>query len=214
VSTRTEQVTFEGRAGQIDCAMDWPEDEPLGWALVLHPNPVQGGTRDNKVVTTISRACIQHALLAVRPNFRGIGESAGVFDEGRGETLDMVDLIEQFCQRHPDIAARRWVLGGFSFGTCIAAQAYAQLKSAGAALPDFVVLAGSAVLRFRHGDAEVPPDALVIHGEQDDVVALEEVMQWARPIDMPVVVIPNAGHFFHGKLLILRDLVQHRLKCL
>ncbi len=214
MAQKTEVTTFDGGSGEIDCALDWPEAEPLGWALILHPNPVQGGSRDNKVVTTIARTCVQYGLLAVRPNFRGIGASAGVFDEGKGETDDMVGLVAQFAQRYPDLATKRWVLGGFSFGTCIAAQLYARLKSAGDSLPDMVVLAGSAVLRFRHGDAQVPADTLVVHGEDDDVVPLEEVMQWARPIDMPVVVIPNAGHFFHGKLLILRELVQRRLKTL
>ncbi|MCD8503876.1 MAG: alpha/beta hydrolase [Burkholderiaceae bacterium] len=213
-SNQTEITTFEGEAGAIDCAMDWPVDRPLGWALVLHPNPSQGGTRDNKVVTTISRACVQRGLVAVRPNFRGIGTSAGSFDEGRGETNDMALLIEQFQARYPELSAGVWVLGGFSFGTCIGAQLYARLKEHGQLLPKAVIWAGSAVLRFQHGPVDAPADALVIHGENDEVVPLEEVMRWARPIDMPVVVVPNAGHFFHGKLLMLRQLVQMRLNCL
>ena len=217
-SNRTETVTFEGETGVIDCAMDWPDQTPMGWALVLHPNPAQGGTRDNKVVTTIARACVQHGLVAVRPNFRGIGQSAGAFDEGRGETEDMVRLVEQFETQYPALAAGAWVLGGFSFGTCVGAQLYARLQAReqtqAQRLPQMVIWAGSAVLRFQHGDVAAPSDALVIHGENDDVVSLEEVMRWARPIDMPVVVVPNTGHFFHGKLLILRELVQMRLKCL
>ena len=213
-NNRTETVTFDGETGVIDCAMDWPTDTPRGWALVLHPNPAQGGTRDNKVVTTISRACVQHGLVAVRPNFRGIGQSAGVFDEGRGETDDMARLVEQFQTRYPELVAGAWVLGGFSFGTCVGAQLYAKLKTSQSAVPNMVIWAGSAVLRFQHGDVDAPSDALVVHGENDDVVPLEEVMRWARPIDMPVVVVPNTGHFFHGKLLILRELVQMRLKCL
>jgi hypothetical protein len=214
MAAHTEVTTFEGLAGDIDCALDWPENPPIGWALVLHPNPTQGGTRDNKVVTTIARACVQHGLLAVRPNFRGIGESAGQFDEGRGEWFDMGALVEQFAQRYPEAFAGRWVLSGFSFGTSIALQLYADWQSKAQRLPDSVILAGSAALRFNHQKTAVPADALVIHGENDDVVALEEVMQWARPIDMPVVVIPSAGHFFHGKLLVLRQLVQTRLKSL
>ena len=213
-NNRTETVTFDGETGVIDCALDWPADTPRGWALVLHPNPAQGGTRDNKVVTTISRACVQHGLVAVRPNFRGIGQSAGVFDEGRGETDDMARLVEQFQTRYPELVAGAWVLGGFSFGTCVGAQLYAKLKTSQSAVPNMVIWAGSAVLRFQHGDVDAPSDALVVHGENDDVVPLEEVMRWARPIDMPVVVVPNTGHFFHGKLLILRELVQMRLKCL
>ena len=210
----TETTTFDGLAGVIDCALDWPEGAPTGWALVLHPNPSQGGTRDNKVVTTIARACVQHGLLAIRPNFRGIGSSGGTFDHGKGELLDMAALVEQFRVRYPEIAAMPWVLGGFSFGTSIAVQLYAKWDGLGKNLPNIVVLTGSAALRFRHSEVKAPEDALVIHGELDEVVPLSEVMDWARPLGMPVVVIPEAGHFFHGKLLILLQLVQTRLQAL
>jgi alpha/beta superfamily hydrolase len=210
----TETVTFDGLAGVIDCALDWPEGAPTGWALVLHPNPSQGGTRDNKVVTTIARACVQHGLLALRPNFRGIGSSGGTFDHGKGELLDMAALVEQFRVRYPEIAAMPWVLAGFSFGTSIAVQLYAKWDRLEKNLPNIVVLTGSAALRFRHSDVKAPEDALVIHGEVDEVVPLSEVMDWARPLGMPVVVIPEAGHFFHGKLLVLRQLVQTRLRAL
>jgi len=214
MASRTELTTFEGLVGGIDCALDWPQADPVGWALVLHPNPAQGGTRDNKVVTTISRACTQNGLLAVRPNFRGIGASAGEFDHGRGETLDIMALVEQFEQRYPEISAGKWVLGGCSFGTSIGLQVHALLEQQGKRLPDAVILTGSAALRFRHIESVPPKAIMVVHGENDDVVPLEEVMRWARPYDVPVVVIPNAGHFFHGKLLVLRDLVHTRLRAL
>jgi alpha/beta superfamily hydrolase len=162
----TENTSFDGLAGLIDCAIDWPEGVPTGWALILHPNPSQGGTR------------------------------------------------EQFRVRYPEIAAKPWVLGGFSFGTSIGVQLYAQWDKLGRNLPNIVILTGSAALRFRHSEAKAPEDALVIHGELDEVVPLSEVMEWARPLGMPVVVIPEAGHFFHGKLLVLRQLVQTRLKAL
>ncbi len=211
---RTETISFDGLAGLIDCALDWPEGEPTGWALVLHPNPAQGGTRDNKVVTTIARACVQQGLVALRPNFRGIGSSGGVFDHGKGELLDMAALVEQFRVRYPEVASLPWVLGGFSFGTSIAVQLYAKWERLEKNLPNIVVLAGSAAMRFRHSEVKAPEDALVIHGEVDEVVPLSEVMDWARPLGMPIVVIPEAGHFFHGKLLILRQLVQTRLQAL
>jgi uncharacterized protein len=210
----TENTSFDGLAGLIDCAMDWPEGTPTGWALILHPNPSQGGTRDNKVVTTLSRACVQHGLLALRPNFRGIGASGGHFDHGKGELLDMAALVEQFRVRYPEIASKPWVLGGFSFGTSIGVRLYAQWERLGKNLPNIVILTGSAALRFRHSEAKAPEDALVIHVELDEVVPMSEVMEWARPLGMPVVVIPEAGHFFHGKLLVLRQLVQTRLKAL
>ena len=210
----TETTTFDGLAGVIDCALDWPDGAPTGWALILHPNPSHGGTRDNKVVTTLARACVQQGLLAMRPNFRGIGNSGGTFDHGKGELQDMAALVEQFRVRYADIAAKPWVLGGFSFGTSIGVQLYARWETLQKNLPNIVILTGSAALRFRHSEAKAPEDALVIHGEDDEVVPLSEVMEWARPIGMPVVVIPDAGHFFHGKLLVLRQLVQTRLKAL
>jgi uncharacterized protein len=214
MAAHTETVQFDGLAGKIDCAFDWPDEPAVGWALVLHPNPAQGGTRDNKVVTTMARACVQQKLVAVRPNFRGIGLSEGEFDHGQGEMLDMAALAEQFRVRYPELAAGQWVLGGFSFGTSIGLQLYAQWQTQSRPLPNLVILAGSAALRFRHFASAVPADALVIHGEQDDVVPLSEVLDWARPLDIPITVIPDAGHFFHGKLLILRQLLQTRLKTL
>jgi len=214
MAAHTENTSFDGLAGIIDCAIDWPEGVPTGWALILHPNPSQGGTRDNKVVTTLSRACVQQGLVALRPNFRGIGASGGSFDHGKGELQDMAALVEQFRARYPEIAAKPWVLGGFSFGTSIGVQLYAQWQKLEKNLPNIVILTGSAALRFRHSEASAPEDALVIHGELDEVVPLSEVMEWARPLGMPVVVIPESGHFFHGKLLVLRQLVQTRLKAL
>src|SRR3546814_15654028 len=108
---RTEKIVFQGVAGAIDCALDLPMDTPRGWALVLHPHPLHGGARDNKIVTTIARACVQHGLIAVRPNFRGVGASAGEFDAAVGETADMIQLVQQFGQAYPEAAAGKWEIG-------------------------------------------------------------------------------------------------------
>src|SRR5690606_10346560 len=121
---RTEKISFQGAAGAIDCALDLPMSTPVGWALVLHPHPLHGGARDNKIVTTIARACVQQGVIAVRTNFRGVGDSAGQFDAAVGETADMQQLVEQFGQAYPEAAAGKWVLAGFSFGTSVAAQLY------------------------------------------------------------------------------------------
>lgn len=211
---RNKTIVYQGQAGAIDCAVDWPDGTPRGWALVLHPNPVQGGTRDNKVVTTIARSCVQDGLVAIRPNFRGIGESEGEFDNGVGETADMLTVVQQFSAEYPDVANGKWVLGGFSFGTSVGAQLYTQLAEQGSKLPDAVILAGPAVERFNFRSVELPDDALLIHGELDDVVPLSETMGYARKAGLPVVVIPEAGHFFHGKLIGLRRLIELRLKAL
>lgn len=211
---RNKTIVFQGQAGAIDCAVDWPAGTPRGWALVLHPNPVQGGTRDNKVVTTISRSCVQEGLVAVRPNFRGIGKSEGEFDDGVGETQDMLSVVEQFSRDYPDIASGKWVMGGFSFGTSIGAQLYSTLAEHQEKVPDVVILAGPAIERFNFRAVELPDDTMLIHGELDDVVPLSETMDYARKAGLPVVVIPESGHFFHGKLIALRRLVEQRLKAL
>jgi len=207
----SKTLDFQGAAGTISCVIDWPDGTPRGWALVLHPHPLQGGTRDNKIVTTLARASVQQGLVAVRPNFRGVGTSAGQFDHGVGETADILALITQFQAMYPEVAAGTWLLGGFSFGTSVAAQAYATLAQAGETLPHMVVLVGSAVQRFRFRDVQLPADALLIHGDDDDVVPLAETLEFARTADLPIVVVPKAGHFFHGRLGILKQLVLQRL---
>jgi len=221
MAERLEHLKFQGLAGAIDCAVEWPEGEPQGWALVLHPHPLHGGARDNKIVTTIARACVQHGLVAVRPDFRGVGASEGVFDKAVGETADMRELVRQFTDRYPGLAAGKWLLAGFSFGTSVAAQLYSMLaEEAGEApagtvrLPGALVLVGSAVERFRFREVVVPEDTLLVHGEADEVVPLAEAMDFARHHGLPMVVVPDGSHFFHGKLIALRRLVQQRLALL
>jgi hypothetical protein len=211
----TEFLTFEGRAGVVDCALDLPEgglDAARGWALVLHPHPLFGGARDNKVVTTAARACVQAGLAALRPDFRGVGASAGEFDNGVGEAADMAGVVDQFRARYPQLAAGPFVLAGFSFGSAVASQVYAQCgPDSERALPVAgLILLGTAASRFKV--ALVPEDTLVIHGEEDDTVPLSSVMDWARPQSLPVTVIPGSGHFFHGKLVVVKRLVQGYLQ--
>ncbi|ARP88253.1 alpha/beta hydrolase [Bordetella genomosp. 9] len=211
MSARTEILQFNGLAGRIDCAVDWPDGAPRGWALILHPHPLHEGTRDNKVVTTMSRACVQQGLVALRPDFRGVRASEGVFDKAVGETADMHELVSQWLESHPELAALPWVLGGFSFGTAVAAQLDATLAEAGMARPVALMLAGAAVWRFQFREVTLPEDTLIVHGEQDEVVPMSEMLDWVRDRAVPVVVIPGASHFFHGKLVLLKQLVLTRL---
>lgn len=214
MQVRTEILSFDGEAGKIECALDHPAGDIRGWALVLHPHPLHGGARNNKVVTTIARACAEHGLLALRPDFRGVGASEGEFDHARGETADMQALVGQFQQRYPEAAAGQWLLAGFSFGTSVAAQLYSALAEQSLRTPDRLILTGTAVERFRHRDIAVPEDTLLIHGEADEVVPLSEAMDFARAHGLPMTVMPDAGHFFHGRLLVLRNLVRQSLLAL
>ncbi len=194
-STRRELVA--GPSGRIECAIDAPAGAPAGIALVAHPHPQFGGTLDNKVVQTLARAFVELGYVALRPNFRGVGASEGSYDEGRGEVDDLAAVLD-WAQR--DFGELPFVLAGFSFGAAM------QTKLAQRVKPQRLVLVGVAVGRFEA--LPVPSDTLVIHGEQDETVTLADVLDWARPQELPVVVVPGADHFFHRKLQVLRAIVQ------
>ena len=190
------RVLIGGLAGPIETDLNDPGRERVGSALIAHPNPVQGGTKDNKVVTTLARAFFALGYLTARPNFRGVGASAGQHDEGRGETDDLLAVAAYLRERYANLPI---VLAGFSFG------AFVQTRVAKRLATQHMVLVGPAVGRF---PAEtVPPETLVIHGEHDDVVPLAAVLDWARPQGLPVVVVPGGEHFFHGRLNQLADIV-------
>jgi len=193
----TERHLVPGPAGTLEVVLNVPES-PHGIALVAHPNPVQGGTLDNKVAQTLARAFFTLGYLAVRFNFRGVGQSQGTFDDGRGEIDDAAAALAFAQQRLP--GAGKPVLAGFSFG------AFVQTRLAQRVAAARLALVGPAVKRF--AVAEVPADTLVIHGEQDDVVPLADVLEWARPMHLPVVVFPGTGHFFHGRLVQLQQVVM------
>jgi alpha/beta superfamily hydrolase len=190
------RVMIEGPAGKIETDINDPGGARRGIALIAHPNPVQAGTKDNKVVTTLAKAFFAMKYVAARPNFRGVGASEGEHDAGRGETEDMLAVAGYLKQRFDDLPL---VLAGFSFGSFVQTRVAKRLKA------ERLVLVGPAVNRF---PAEtVPADTLVIHGEHDDVVPLDAVLDWARPQNLPVVVIPGGEHFFHGRLNVLSDIV-------
>jgi alpha/beta superfamily hydrolase len=198
MNSQTVRLDVAGPAGTIECALDAPAGEVQGVAVVCHPHPVHGGTMDNKVVITLARAFLQIGFRTVRFNFRGVGTSGGAWDEGRGEVDDALAVIAAHR-----VLGEPLVLGGFSFGGYVAASAAKRLAP-GDHLQG-LVLVGPATANFTV--PTVPPETLVIHGEADEVVPLSATMDWARPQGLPVVVVPGAGHFFHGQLTVLKSLV-------
>lgn len=207
MNAQTESRLIQGPAGPIEIALDHPVEPRLagGLAVIAHPHPLYGGTMQNKVVQTLTRAHVQAGWTAVRFNFRGVGQSAGTHDGGLAETDDLLELVRQLAP------ARPLALAGFSFGGYVTVRAVSRL--AGHRALNSVISVGTAASRF-----EVPPlpqelhdRALVLHGEQDDTVPLAAVMDWARPQGLPVTVIPGVEHFFHGRLPLLKALALRHL---
>jgi alpha/beta superfamily hydrolase len=208
MNSQTRRFQVPGPAGLIEVLRDEPAAgaTPHGVAVIAHPHPLFGGTMDNKVVQTLARAFVQCGWSAVRFNFRGVGATEGTHDEGRGELQDMLALIANQAGEGP------LAIAGFSFGAFVASGAMQALWPSGRI--EKIVLVGTSA--EKHQLAPLPAEAhdrtLVIHGEQDDTVPLMAVMDWARPQSLPVTVVPGVGHFFHGQLPLLKNLVVRHLR--
>lgn len=205
MNSQTRYFSLAGAAGNLQCALDLPNEAqfaaPRGVALVAHPHPLYGGTMDNKVVHTLVRAFLALGYACARMNFRGVGESDGAHDHGRGETDDMALLLDHMRGEFPGLPV---ALSGFSFGTFV--QSHLAQRMAAAGTPaERLVLVGTAAGKWEIAD--VPAGTLVIHGEHDETIPLADVFTWARPLDLPVLVIPGADHFFHRKLQHIKNFV-------
>ena len=217
--SRHERVLVDGPDGKIEVFVENHEN-PQGIALIAHPHPLFGGTADNKVVTTLARAFRERGCITLRPNFRGVGASQGEHDHGAAETEDLLALHAWARARYaapatdvgaPLAAPLPIYLAGFSFGAYVIARLAQRLAAAGDPAR-WLVLIGTAAgfvegARSYHTGA-VAPDTLVIHGAADQTVRLENVLAWAEPLELPVVVVPGADHFFHRRLHLIRDIIQ------
>ena len=200
MNSQTQSFFIQGAAGQLQCALDLPTTDPIGIALVAHPHPLYGGTMDNKVAQTLARTFIGMGYVTARMNFRGVGQSAGEHDNGIGETADMLLLLNHIQQKYPHLP---FALSGFSFGTFVQSRLERELPADNK--PQRLVFIGSAAVKWDLG--VVPSDTIIVHGEQDETIPLSDVLDWARPQDLPVTVIPGADHFFHRKLHHIKQLV-------
>jgi len=202
-------ILFDGPAGPIETIVDEPTSL-RGLALVCHPHPLLGGANNNKVVYTLAHCLRDLGHLALRPNFRGVGKSAGDHDHGQGETDDMLALLDHAAQRWGSGAPLPVVLAGFSFGAFVQTRVAKRLTEAGRP-PARLILVGLATGRaerdWPYQPEPIPRGSLLIHGSLDTTIPLEDVLAYAEPLELPVVVIPGADHFFHGRLQLIRHII-------
>jgi len=213
MAAAADRSFVQGAAGRIEIATTGPA-APRMVAVIAHPHPLFGGTMDNKVVTTIARALAEAGAATVRFNFRGVGASEGAHDEGRGETDDMVRVVEHARSAHPGLPV---ALAGFSFGGAVATRASGRVEFAQLVLaaPGFRRITAEGM-----GSAPDPNDpnlgapgrhtvhnTIIVHGDRDETVPLSDSLAWAAAREVPVVVVPGGEHFFHRKLHVLREIV-------
>jgi uncharacterized protein len=198
-------LLLPGAAGALELACDVADAAiaRAGVAIICHPNPVQGGTMHNKVVTTLARTLGELGLATLRFNFRGIGKSEGVHDEGRGESDDLIAIAEWVRRERPGDAL--W-LAGFSFGSYVVLRAAARLD------PAQLILVAPPVGRWDFSGITLPScPMLIVQGEDDEVVDAQAVFAWAdaQQPQPTVVRMPDTSHFFHRRLIDLRDAVKN-----
>lgn len=200
---KPEIIQISGPAGLLETIYMPATATAIGIAVINHPNPLQGGTFTNKVIQTAAKALTQLGFHCYLPNLRGVGNSDGEHDYGRGETEDCIAVIDYARTQHPDLP--KFALAGFSFG------GYVSTFAAQQRTPDLLLLMGPAVHHYTNRpEPQSVPDVkktLLIHGAEDEVVELHKALSWAEPQDLPVIAIAGSTHFFHGKLIVLRDTI-------
>lgn len=198
--TANEVADLFGPAGRLEALFELPGDAvPHGCALALHPHPQHGGTMRNKVVQTLARAFTLSGFACLRFNFRGTGASEGAYDGGDGELDDALAAVDWLQTRQPNTPL--W-LGGFSFGAAIAIRAAVEVRAAG------LVTVAPAARRFAGGLPSEPVCPwLIVQGDADELVPVEETIDWVNDLapGPELVVMEDAEHFFHGRLVELRQ---------
>jgi len=226
MNSRNKVIQIDGLVGSMEMSIDLPDElktNPAfmvrGLALVAHPHPLMGGTMDNKVAQTMARAFNQLGYVSMRPNFRGVGGTEGVHDDGVGELEDLLHVTEwmqtpsSWAQLEAS-ANQAWtasantlplVVSGFSFGSFVGSHLVQRLAELGRPA-ERLVMVGSAAGKWTL--AQVPADTILIHGELDETIPLIDVLDWARPQELTVQVVPGADHFFHRRLHCIRNIIS------
>lgn len=195
-----ESLMIPGPCGPLEAIVEAPA-KPIAIAVVCHPHPLHGGTMTNKVAHALARSCNECEMVSVRFNYRGVGNSAGRYDEGVGETQDALAVVRWAQNRWPGLPV---YMAGFSFGGGVALRTAVQTSCVG------LITVAPAIAR------DAPPQQLpscpwlLIQGDADDVVPAATVTDWVQALTVKpeMKMLEGAGHFFHGRLIDLRQVVR------
>ncbi len=195
---------LDGPAGKLETVIGVPQSIPQGIAVIAHPHPQHGGTMDNKVVQTIFTTLLDLEFITVKFNFRGVEQSEGSYGHGIGEIEDVIAVVDAIRdQFKKQVMNKPLLLAGFSFGGAV------QLHVAHKLNPQYLILVAPSVINLQAPEVpETTHYALIIQGDKDNIVLPETILAWATPRSQPVVFIPGAEHFFHGKLSILKQIIH------
>jgi uncharacterized protein len=202
-----ERLLIPGPIGPLEAEIVVPTLGAPKLFVMCHPHPSYQGTMDNKVVTTLTRTMNELGFISARFNYRGVGQSIGNYDKGRGETEDTLAVITYLKNRFKE--ATQFVLGGFSFGGFVAYEAALQTA------PNALILVAPSVLKLgANASAEPRCSLLVIQGDVDETIPAAEVYAWLKTRKEAYTIKETAGasHFFHGKLPELHDTAQEFIR--
>lgn len=205
-----ERLALEGPEGRLQAVLEGDTQPPTLLAIVCHPHPLFGGNMDNKVVSTLCRAVSEAGGVALRFNFRGVGDSQGAYSDGIGETEDLLAVHHWLTGRHPGV--KLW-LAGFSFGSYVAAHG-AEVLAANGTPAAAVMLVAPPVHHYDFQSIEsIGCPLTVVQGEDDEVVPADQVFRWAgrTPLAPDLIRFPDSGHFYHGHLTELKEVAASRL---
>lgn len=205
------EYIFSGPAGELEITLTVPQNLDKHYIAILgHPHSLQGGTMNNKVVTTLARAFKELNIISLRFNFRGVGQSAGKYDEGIGESEDMLFLAQHCLQEMPGV---KILFAGFSFGSYVAYRSAAQFEHS------LLITVAPSVEHYDYAEfSKAPAPWVVIHGDMDEVVAVKSVIDFVAQSHPTISLLrfAHTGHFFHGKLIELKehlhDIIRKQVK--
>lgn len=205
LSANEEIQSIPGPEGILEAVVSKPSDIIKPYiGIVCHPHPLQGGTMNNKVVHTVVKSFLDNGMIAIRFNFRGVGKSAGHYANGIGEIDDVLAVINWAKQLWP---MHEVCLAGFSFGAYVSLRA--SLES-----PVKMLISIAPAVTHQNFD-QLAPNApwVIIHGDADELIPVQAVMDWiAQSEAKPELIrIANASHFFHGKLIELREILNKEI---